>query len=66
MWRLIFHFNAWFYTITSGITFLGFLGLFKFALFRPAICCLNCSGPVHIAAIVLAAVGVFSPSGIIC
>ena len=65
-WRLIFHFNAWFYTISSGITLLGFLGLFKFALFRPAACCLNCAGPVHIAAIALAGYGVFSPTGILC
>ena len=65
-WRMIYHFNAWFYTIFSGITLLGFLGLFKFALFRPAAFCLNCAGPVHIAAIALAGYGVFSPNGIIC
>ena len=65
-WRMIFNFNAWFYTIFSGITLLGFLGLFNFALFRPAAFCLNCAGLVHIAAIALAGYGVFSPNGIIC
>ena len=65
-WRMIFHFNAWVNTITSGITLFGFLGLFKFSLFRPTANCLNCAGLVHMAAIWLAGYGVFGPSGVFC
>ena len=66
MWRFVFHFNAWFYTIMSCVAVLGFLGLFKFSLFRPAICCLNVSSAFHIAAIALAGVASFNPAGILC